>query len=442
MRAKIFFIFLFVAASAASYAQSVYYFKYHYTNIEDTTTYHAFLVSFDDGTGFYRVRYYDEESKQDAIVEMDMKEEVAVINGVEDVTKIYFKGFNPEIITGDKSIKYYPERFWFQLDAGTGLYEPWAVTSPDEGGVAQGVFLEKPDLIEPKDLTKEFVSYFFLETDDFYENSFTATTRSLTPEEKKTQLHLIIVANTEDTEVGPSSTIDKNRNLKTFKDVSDFLGIGFAPVTIYGDDFSKQKVDNAIQALKPGPKDIVIFYYTGHGFNNLQKNSTYPDIALSNKGYEDNMANSLSIEEVYNRIKMKGARFNLVISDCCNTDANAKTQVSGDLVTKRSSGLGWNLGNCKALFLNEKPMSILMTAATKGEESAGNIVYGGFFTHHFRTALTDYFGPFHQNVTWDVILNEAKKQTIERANGTRCSKPGEPEKRCNQHPFYRIQYGN
>lgn len=443
MKAKILFSFLLIFASGfAALSQSVFHFKYRFNNISDNTVYQAFLVSFDDGTGFYRVRYYDEESKQDAIIEMEMKEEVAVINGVEDPTKIYFKGYDPQVISGDKTIKYYPERFWFQLDAATGLFEPWAVTSPDEEGVAQGTFLEKPDLIESKDLTKGFVSYFFLENDNFYENTFAAKTRGLTPDQKKIRLHLILVANTEDIDVGPSSNVDKNRNLKTFKDLSDFLGIGFNPVTIYGEDFSKQKVDNAIQSLQAGPKDIVIFYYSGHGFNNLQKSSVYPDIALSNKGYEDNMANSLSIEEIYNRIKKKGARLNLVISDCCNTDANAKTKVSGDLVTKRSSALGWNLDNCKALFLDEKPMSILMTAATKGEESAGNLVYGGFFTHHFRTAMIDYFGPFHKDVTWDTILSEAKKQTIERADGTKCSKAGEPEKRCQQHPFYRIQYGN
>ncbi|MGG9962837.1 caspase family protein [Ferruginibacter sp. SUN106] len=440
MRAKITLTILLVfAIGCTAYSQSVYYLNYRFTNIQDTTLYHVFLVRYDDGTGFYRVRFYDDVSKEDVLVDLNMEEMYAVDKkGNIDQTKLYFKGSDPEIIAGDKSIKYYPERFWFKMDTRTGVYEPWGVTSPDEKGTAQGKFVDPPELIDQQDLTKDFVSIFFLENEDFYENLFTTTSRALTPDQKKTQLHIIIVANTEDESIGNTCVLDKDRTLKTFKDLAEYLGIGFDPKVIFGSDYNKQNVQNAIQSLNPGAKDIVVFYYSGHGFSNQNDTRQFPNMALSNKSYEDALASSMNIEDVFSTIKKKGARFNLVFSDCCNNNPDDKASVSCDIPRTRSSSLGWSLDNCKTLFMNEKPMSILMTAATKGELSNGNASYGGFFTNQFRTELVNYFGPFHQNVTWDAILEEAKKQTTEKAEKTRCSDSGQPVKTYKQHPVYKI----
>ena len=84
-------------------------------------------------------------------------------------------------------------------------------------------------------------------------------------------------------------------------------------------------------------------------------------------------------------------------------------------------------------------MSILATAAQKGEQSTGNMAYGGFFTSQFRSNLVTYFGPFHQFPTWDAVLAEAQKTTTEQAENSRCSESNQPVKVYKQHPIYRIQ---
>ena len=421
-------------------AQSLFYMNYRFTDIVDTTLYHVFLVRNEDGTGFYRVRFYDPYSKDDMLVELDMEEHYYKDKtGFTDTTKLYFKGSNPQIIYGDKSYKYYPERFWFKLDMATDLYEPWAVTSPDETKTAQGKFVDKPELLEDEDLTEDFISVFFMKEEEIYKNLFTVTTRSLTPTEKQAKLNLIIVANTEDETIGNTVVLDKDRTLKTFKDLAEFLGIGFNPKVIFGDAFNIVNVQTAVQNLTPGPKDIVVFYYSGHGFSDPKSNRTFPNMALSNKSYEDAVSNSMNIEDVYNIIKKKGARFNMVFSDCCNNNPDDRATISCDIPRTRSSGLGWSQENCKALFMNEKPMSILMTAAQRGEQSTGNGSYGGFFTNQFRSYLINYFGPFHQFPTWDTILSEATKTTTEQAENSRCSQKNEGLKTYKQHPVYRIQ---
>ncbi len=441
LKVKIFILVLFVFCSALSAkSQSVFYMEYRFTNIEDTSLYHVFLVKYDDGTGFYRVRFYDPESKNDVVVELNMEQKYYVDkNGYVDTNKIYFKGSEPAIVYGDKNYHYYPERFWFKLDTETGFYEPWAVTSPDEKGTAQGKFVVKPELIDQPELTKDFVSMFFEEDDEFFKSLFATTQRSLTPEQKKAQLHLVIVANTEDETIGNTCMLDKDRTYKTFKDLAEFLGIGFESKVIFGSDYSKENVQVAVSALKPSARDIVVFYYSGHGFRDDKGNSQFPNMALSNKSYEDAVKSSINVEEVYNNIRTKGARFNLVISDCCNNAPDDRETISCDIPRTRSSTIGWSLENCKALFMTNTPMSIIMTAAKPGEKSTGNSSYGGFFTNQFRTNLTSYFGPFHQFPTWNAVLAEAQKNTTEQAENSRCSESNQPVKVYKQHPVFRIQ---
>ena len=441
MKHKIFLSFLSVVFfTFSSYSQSVFHLKYRFTNIDDTVTHNAFLVRFDDGTGFYRVRVFDEVSRQDIIVEMEMEEHYAVEkDGYVDSTKLYFKGSNPKIIVGDKSIQYLPERFWFKLNPETGIYEPWGVTSPEENFVAQGKFLEDPDLIEIKDLTKEFVSQFFTQEDGFYDNLFETTTRGLTSTEKATKLYLVAVANTEDDDIGTSCLKDQTRNIKTFSFLAEYLGIQIITKAIAGANYSKATVENTINSLNPSANDIVVFCYSGHGFTIPSENQKFPNLDLRPKPSDSYLAFYKNVEDIFLAIKKKGARFNLVISDCCNNDPTSSNTVGSDIAQTRSSGLGWSMENCRKLFMNEKPMSILMTSAEVGEKASGNTNFGGFFSYYFKVAMENYFSQFKTNVTWDDVLQDAKKQTISKAELTYCDKPYIPQNICKQHPFYKIQ---
>lgn len=161
-------------------------------------------------------------------------------------------------------------------------------------------------------------------------------------------------------------------------------------------------------------------------------------MALSNKSFDDAMAKSLNVEYVYNVLKNKGARFNLVLSDCCNNRPDDRASLSCDVPRPRNSTLGWSMENCKALFMNERRMSVLATSAQRGELATGNLAYGGYFTHQFRTNLISNFKPLHLYPTWDHVLKDAQASTIKHAEHSRCSESGQPLKTYKQHPVFRI----
>lgn len=441
MSFRLFLLICAVICSSSGFAQpSIYEFEYHFDIGKISEKYSAFMVRNGDGTGFMRVKFIDDETNKPVIVDLQMKEHY-LDDGTEgkqaNENILVFEGYDPQVVVGPSDLEYDPDIFWFQKDPSTGEYEPGSVISTgDDGKDVEGEFTHR--LLNEADLTKELVSKYFTEQDDFYENFFEeATTRVVLPEQKKMRMLLLLVANTDDISIGPTCVVDKDATYKTFSQLAEFMQIQFVPKVIFGKDFSKVNVDNAINALDPNPGDMVVFYYSGHGFANVKDSYTFPYLDLRDKAFQNYGGQyTLNMEEIYKRIKAKGARLNLILSDCCNADPSQSNTISTDVATTRSSSIGWNMENCKALFLNSKPTSILMTAAAKGELSAGNST-GGIFTFNFRESLEKLVGHFANNVSWTNLLNTAQQQTITKAQRTWCDK--EKKIICKQEPVYKLE---
>jgi hypothetical protein len=439
MKSKFLILFLLLFCTSYSWSQTIYHFDYHFGDGKQKEQNHAFMVRNDDGTGFIRSIYLDKATNKMNLVNMQMEEHYGSDeNGNEDTTLLVFEGKEPMLLLGTKA--YPPDVFVFKWSKETGFYEPETVISPnDDGTEAEGV-IDDVKLLEDKDLTEELVLQYFTKDDDFYKNRFEAVVRPLNVQEKKTQLFLVLVANTEDNAIGKTCEIDKDATYKTFSQVAEFLGIQFVPKIIYGKDFSKVNVDKAIDAIRPQPSDIVVFYYSGHGFANTKDGYRYPYMDLRDKSFQMFGGQyTLNIEAVYQKIRSKGARLNIVFSDCCNNDPSQTTNISSDVATTRSSSIGWSMENCQALFMNPKPTSVLMTAASKGELSAGNANNGGIFTYNFRESLEKYMGPFFQSVTWGSLITNAQKQTIAKATHTWCIQIDNSRKVCVQNPIFKIE---
>jgi hypothetical protein len=233
--------------------------------------------------------------------------------------------------------------------------------------------------------------------------------------------------------------VDKNATYNTFKDVAEFLKLNFRPTVIDGDNFTKKNVDKALLSLNPSKQDIVIFYYSGHGYNISNSPTLYPNLDLRDKTFQQVGGEyTMNIENVYNTVRAKGARLNLVISDCCNSDPFLANNISTDGPTTRTSSIGWNYKNCSALFMDQSPFSLLVTAAAKGELSAGNSNKGGIFTFNLRESLEKSFSPFAKQVSWNDLIASARTQTILTAKRTGCLQENNTLRSCVQNPVFRL----
>ena len=431
MREKIFLILIiFFAFTITGSSQAIYQFKYNLQ--KDPTAYTAFFVRNDDGTGIIRVKY---SSPQAVLIEMDVQEEYTDMKeGQTTSDTLLYRLTNPKFISGsDKNFQ--PPFLWFKRNAANNEYEPWGVTATlADNGINP---FSSVTFLANDSLKKDLVLEYFTTQDLFYKNLFETRTRDLSPVEKNTKLILLVVANINDTAIGPSCKKDMERTVETFTRLTDFMKIKLDYKTISGKDYNKENVEKELKNLSPGPNDIVVFYYSGHGFRKPKDNRRFPYIDLRPKPDGTYMVNSLNMEDIYESIKKKGARLNLVMSDCCNTEVTASNAIGTPVARKKGLLMTYNLENCRTLFLNPKPVSILATAADAGQKASSNNEFGGFFSFFFKASMENQLSFFKKNVSWESLLQDAKKQTIRKAEHTYCEKPYIPENICEQYPVWK-----
>ncbi len=434
---------LLILCSFISFSQTFYEFNYHYGDTVYGDKYKALVLRNSDGTGIMRIVFSDEDKM--SIVEVEIQESYSENDdGSLDSNSLEIIGLNVEPVVGDTT-GFTADHFVF-IRNKDGIFEPSDVfTFPDdERKVIEGIF-DNVRLINENDLTEEFVLQYFTKDEDFYKDLFETQTRSLNAKEKKTRLLLLLVANTNDKKIGKTCEIDLKNTLDTYKELTEFLEIQMVHKVISGNEFSKVNVDNAINAMRPAPNDIVIFYYTGHGFSEQKDNYRFPYIDLRDKSYQDYGGQyTMNMEAIFQKIKMKGARLNLVISDCCNNDPSQSQNMTSEDPETKVSSIGWDKNKCIALFLNPRRQSVLATAAQKGELSAGNVSEGGFFTSNLLQSLEKHIGKVRTTreplePTWNSIINIATRETTTRAGRKWCRMPDESVRACTQHPVFRME---
>lgn len=443
MNYKRILVFCFLLAFSSLYSQSVFSVKYNFGSA-DSTRYYGFLVRFEDGSGLLRVRYVPLGTQTDQVMEMDLEENILLNpDGTPDANRFQMQTVNPRIIAGNPEPGFPALAILFTLNPSSDFFEPVSISSPDKKtSLAKEVFFEA-QLLDRAAISQSFVRQFFSEDDDFYTRYFSSGTRGLTPLEKNIHLHLIAVADTLDKNIGPACSKDLQRMAETFRSLASYLGIGYSVTRLWGESFSKKNVETTIARLKPASRDIVVFYYSGHGFRKSEEKKRFPFMKLKtfHTSKKDVYAHSLNVEDIFDKIRRKAARLNLVLSDCCNNDIITTNAVGTKPGKTKSSGIDWSEDNLRTLFLNDNPMSILMASAQNGEKAASNNEFGSFFSYYFKQSVENYCSRLQRFATWDLVLQNAQKQTHFKARHTYCEKPFIPENICRQNPEYKIVFG-
>jgi hypothetical protein len=431
MKVKLITIYLLLIETSFSVcAQDIYQLKYKSPDVNDKATYDAFFSLSANGTGIVRVK---PDNNNNLIIEMEIEERYAKNKeGMPDITYVVYEGMNPKVVKGDKSIKFSPFTFWFKINTDN-FYDPWAVTpvsvnsAPAAGNFLSAEFVNSRDLSQKKD----FVSAYFDSTTAYYNNLFGPKSRGgmLSQEERKnTHIYLIVVASTKDPSLQPNCLIDAQKVINTFSDIATkVLGLSSYNLhldTVFGSNYSRSSVETALKKLRPSKNDLIIFYYSGHGFHNKKiNNKIYPFFDLRDptktKYYADLQTQTLNVQDIYDTIIKKGARFNLVLSDCCN-DTVAAPKKKG-LQPPGKKGLSKsNFDNVKALFMSKLQINLLMTAASVDEEAIVTPSFNSYFTYFFLQSLNTYVSPEKNAPTWPEVLAASQSLTIKQVSGLPC----------------------
>lgn len=425
---------------AALHAQSVYELAFTFPAAGNAVAYKACFVDAADGKAKLRLKFTEPAGSDSLLAELDAVEELPDIKtGCINNDRIYYKLENPKYIQSKDPGIIFPQYLCFQKDAATGFFEPYGITNTSTDCKAEPVKFSNIIYIEQRNLTKAFVLTYFKTSDLFYHNLFVNNnSKALTIFERNTKIYLLIVANVDDKEIGLANRKNMKDAIAFFGKIKDFLGISqFIYDTITSERINKQNVENALKTFyaPAGPNDILVFYFNGHGFRKPKDGREGPYIDLKDKNNGKIMEASLSMEDIFVTIQQKKARLNLVLSDCCNDKITSINPLAEPPATKKSFGVNWSTENCRSLFLNSTPTSILATAASPGEFAASNPAFGGFFSYYFRSALETHFSYAKTAVNWEQVFKQTATQTNYKADHTWCKVS---KAICDQMPYYRI----
>jgi Caspase domain len=251
------------------------------------------------------------------------------------------------------------------------------------------------------------------------------------PSEPKSRLFLITVIDSDDKIIGKRCEKDLEEITASFEEFTLWLDMTrLVHKEIKGQDFGKAAVNQAIDVWlagqEPSAEDIVVFYYSGHGFRLEGDASVYPRMWLKTSTDEKIETTSLSLEEdIFNRIVKMGAGVNIVLSDCCNSVPGAHATFAVSMASAkprppRQEELAEDMKDFDQLFLPDEPMSLIATAADSTELAGGTPDAGGFFTHYFLEALDKSIYDDDLEPTWENILNYAREESRKKALAGAC----------------------
>lgn len=445
----------FSAITNSGYSQSYYYFVNEINAPGDHVyTYKTFLALQPDGRATARIQFNDPVSNELFLYELNLVD--SSIETANTTTKYLISSNTPKLIAGSHDSAFFVPRFIFKkkYDSLGYYYDPAGaeVKMPDGKWIAVKTNSSQQKTFDDLRHDAGFVGSFYFETDDFYQYVFDERSRAI-PAARDEKMFLIVVANTEDHSIGESTKTDLDNITGLFTNLAKSLGIvNIIPTFISDNNYNKATVELALknlEAQRPASKDIIVFYYSGHGFR-LPGDCNYPRMSFRTpeNRIKQELGDNMELEAVDKRLKALHARVTIVLGDCCNTDIYANPVIGDDAIKGKGGGtLGnFNLANAQKLFLPAAPVSILIASVKKDHVSLSHPEIGGYYTHFFTAELEKNLWGYYNssslmfggqsNASWLRIIVDASKETADKALRKVCGKTDND--RCDQQAEFSL----
>ena len=232
-------------------------------------------------------------------------------------------------------------------------------------------------------------------------------------------LHVLFVIDTDDRNIGDMVARDLAIMGGEVQKIVAATGLTLNDRVYKGGDFTTANVKGAVRALSPGRDDVVLFYYSGHGFRTKTKKSKWPYLFFSKTPQ-----NPVDFGWVAEEMSRKGARLTIVMTDSCNNVVNLQvreTQKALPAVSAKARN------GYRDLFLKHRGF-IAAASSIPGETSTAT-QSGSLFTLSFLKALRNEV--LQPQATWQSLMRNGA--------GSRLNFSSSSGRTLSQKPFYTIQ---
>ncbi len=434
------------------FSQKAYDIHCRIANSNTSTTAKGFLLIDDKGKGFIRLVTGVANTKNITLYDLDLKQEMRqlVFYAATTDSFIYNRAEVIRTLSGNSDKQFSHINIWLKKNKTTKRYDLYTGEAPftillapnydeeftlplqailtplstsvkySQSAVTDNTVTDAT-LNADKTFSRAYLLPYFTPAELSIAATFTTSDLLNRRQTNKPRLHYISI-NAEDT----SCSYDAEQCEQMVNAIAYSVRIQVNRVMLSDKKFHISYVKKAIANLKCSPEDIIILTYSGHGFSYRDDDAfRFPQLALwqgDAPSREFLRNNSINLEEIYNLIRAKKAKMNIVIGDCCNTYVEMKRfhiiPTNPGVFPPRK----WYL-NTRAvsnLFLDNRN-SYLIAATQKGEMAGSHYWYGGFFTY---SLLEEIFGNtvFDQPnaSSWQTIFPRIKERAYELSRQYRC----------------------
>lgn len=240
-------------------------------------------------------------------------------------------------------------------------------------------------------------------------------------------VHVINFSNTLDKKVGACCKVDYDLVKRETYLIAAYLDYGIRYYDGEGNDCSNENLMNILNSLRCNKDDIIMFFYTGHGTRSSRDESAFPQMCLKYGIYDQDKF--VAVHTVIEKLQAKGARFTLVMTDCCNNiiqGVSAKSLLSQDggaIVYDKA------VAHCyRKLFLENKGL-VAMTGCKKGQYSYCGPIIGGVFTDSFFGRVLYKVCKGEIPASWEKVLETVTSVVKDRTKNNETI----------QEPYYEIK---
>lgn len=202
-------------------------------------------------------------------------------------------------------------------------------------------------------------------------------------------LHAVLVADTNDASIGTSVGIDHKRLQSLVKSISDNTGLSLKVQAITGDQLSLASVNQAINGVSASSEDVVLFYWSGHGYSAGE--SQFPTMGLK--------TGTLGLLAVKETLGRKNPRLLIVVGDTCNKPSGSRGEEVPSARDEKPE-------NYRELFLKYRG-TIIASGSKRGQYSYGSPQSGGFFTNALLSSLSKELAS-SSKPSWETLMKRAE----------------------------------
>lgn len=225
------------------------------------------------------------------------------------------------------------------------------------------------------------------------------------------KIHAVVFCATDDEKIGEGCQSDQERFAEELGVIETALKCEEDWQVFVGKDCNKSNLELALSRLQCNSNDVVFFYYSGHGVHAKADpaNGWLPQMCLNHEWYEQDKF--VPVTYVREKLSKIGARLVVILTDCCNDEANWVTVKS--IITSQKDVANTDdvdVNRLKKLFYDSRGV-VIATSSKRGQMSYGPKEGGCFSTAFWDEMWRIEHGA--ANADWNSLINSTKDRTLE-----------------------------